>query len=238
MVEMDCKNAQILLLFFRPDHTQDLGDEDTRALHDHLSTCSTCAARHARQLAEDRAIGKAVQAVAVPVGLSTKLKDRATTELNAAWRRTLTKYAVAATVLLLLYGGYIALTRPTFNLERISDHDDSLWQAPHQTATDWLTDNGLGSAMPQEYDLQLATFVGRRNVQGIPTLALRLDSTNRARAWVYFVRSRDFNLSKLENGQLTSYVAVRVHTEPGSKWTAVVVYTGNNLNAFLRPGAT
>lgn len=233
---MDCKNAELLLLFHRPDRPHDLVVEESRALQDHLATCPSCAAQFSQQSAQDRAIGAVMRSVAAPAGFNAKLKERATADLKAAGRRTLTKYALAATLLLATYGLYAYVSRPYLNVDRLSEIEDSLWQAPQQSTSDWLAENGLSSSMPAEYELNLATFCGRRNLLGIPTLAVRLDATTRNRAWVYFVRSRDFNLSKLDSGQATSNVAVRVHSEPGSKWTVVVVYTGNNLSAFLNNG--
>ncbi len=75
-------------------------------------------------------------------------------------------------------------------------------------------------------------------MQGVSTLTLRLDANGRQSATVYFVRPGDFNLRDVQTGQYTSNVAVRVYRDLPGGWTAVVAYTGNNLNAFLRaPGS-
>jgi hypothetical protein len=118
----------------------------------------------------------------------------------------------------------------------LAEFQDALSQAPEQTAAAWLNQHRLSEALPEEFDLQLARFVGRAEVQGQSTLALRLETANRRQtAWIYFVRTRDFRTSQAESGQYTSDTAVRVYRGQPGGWTVVVSYTGNDWKAFVKP---
>lgn len=231
---MDCGHANLLMLFQRPGRTADLSPEDAAALAAHLAGCPACAAAHANRLAADGAIAAAVNAVTVPANLAERLKERLASQIRRAMWRGVVKYALAASLLIAAYGGYVAATRPTLDLAALADSQDKLWQAPAHTATEWLAENGLANSLPEDFDLQLATFAGQRKLQGVSTLAMRLDANGRQSAWVYFIRSSDFNLRDAQTGQYTSNVAVRVYRDLPGGWIAVVAYTGNNLNAFLR----
>lgn len=234
---MDCPHADLLLLFYRPDRPSDLSAEDAAALRDHLAACPACAAKLAQQSAADRAIGAAMRTVPVPAGLADRLHRQAESHLQTAWRRaarrTLAKAALAAALLVTAYGGYVAATRPYLDVAQLADRQDGLLQSPQRTAADWLAGNDLADALPEDFNLALVTFAGRRDVQGVPTRALRLDAGPGHTAWVYFVRPGDFNLADAQTGQYTSNVGVKVYRDLPRGWTAVVVYTGNNLNAFL-----
>ena len=232
---MDCPHANLLLLFYRPDRPSDLSAEDTAALQTHLAACPACAAKLAKQTAEYRLLSAAVRNVPVPSGLANRLKQQAQSQLNSAWRRTAMKYALAASLLIAGCIGYTAATRPSLDVGQLADSQDTLWQAPDRTASDWLAANSLTNSLPEDFDLRLATFTGRRDLQGVPTLAMRLDATARQTAWVYFVRPGDFRLADAQTGQYTSNVGVKVYRDLPNGWTAVVVYTGNSLNNFLRP---
>lgn len=235
---MDCSHARLLMVFHRPGQSSDLAAEDRVALESHLNSCPKCSAWFTQQTAVDRAISTAVQHVAIPATLADRLKSQAATRLKWAWRRKAVKYAMAASLLVAAYGAYIAITRPTLDVAGLADDQDRLWQAPARTAADWLVIHGLNEALPEPFDLQLVTFLGHRELQGRSTLAIRFDTTDRRMAWVYFVRSSHFNLRDASTGQYTSNVAVRVYRDLPGGWTAVVAYTGNNLNAFLRgPGS-
>ncbi|QEL13911.1 anti-sigma factor family protein [Limnoglobus roseus] len=232
---MDCPHANLLLIFYRPDRPSDLSAEDAAALQTHLAGCPACAAKLAKQTAEDRFLSAAVRNVPVPSGLADRLKQQAQSQLKWAWRRTAMKYALAASLLVAGYVGYVAATRPSLDVGQLADAQDTLWQSPDRTATAWLTANGLTNALPEDFDLNLVTFTGRSGLQGVPTLAMRLDAPGRNHAWVYFLRPGDFNHSKAETGQYTSNVGVKVYRDLPNGWTAVVLYTGNSLNTFLRP---
>jgi hypothetical protein len=235
---MDCSHANLLSLFHRPGRPSDLAPEDAAALDAHFAVCPACAAALAARSAHDAAIGAALLAVPVPTDLPDRLRSNLASQLRWAWRRSAVKAALAASLLVAAYGAFVAFSRPTLDLAALSDHQDRLWQAPAHTATDWLAANGLSDALPEAFDLQLATFVGRRELQGVPALAMRLDANGRQTAWVYFLRSADHNLRDAQTGQYTSNVAVRVYRDLPGGWTVVVAYTGNNLNAFLRgPGS-
>lgn len=230
---MDCPHANLLLLFYRPDGTSELTVEDAAALRDHLATCPACAAKLARQSAQDQFVSAAMRNVPVPSGLADRLKRDAAGQLGRIWRRTAMKYAVAACLLITAYGGYVAATRPYLDVAQLADAQDNLWQSPDRTAGEWLAANNLTRALPEDFALQLVTSTGRRDLQGVPTLAMRLD-TNGNTAWVYFLRPGQFNLRDAATGQYTSNVGVRVYRDLPDGWAAVVVYTGNNFNAFLR----
>jgi hypothetical protein len=235
---MDCTHAKLLMLFHRPGRSSDLAPDDAAALSAHLAGCPACSAVLAARQSGDAAIAAAVQSVPVPANLADRIKAKAAAQLRWAWRRTAVKYALAASFLVAAYGAFVALNRPTLDLAALADEQDHLWQAPGRTATDWLAAHGLADVLPEPFDLQLATFTGHRRLQGVPALAMRLDSVRRQSAWVYFLRSADFDLRDLQTGQYTSNVAVRVYRDLPGGWTVVVAYTGNNFNAFLRgPGS-
>ncbi len=235
---MDCPHANLLLLFHRPGRPSDLAPADAAALDAHLAACPACAATLAARTAQDAAVGAAMNAVPVPVDLPDRLKSNLASQLRWAWRRAAVKYALAASLLVAAYGAFVAYTRPVLDLAALADHQDRLWQAPGLTTADWLTEHRLTDALPEAFDLRLATFAGRRDLQGVPTLALRLDANGRQTAWVYFLRPADHNLREIATGQYTSNVAVRVYRDLPGGWTVVVAYTGNHFNAFLRgPGS-
>jgi hypothetical protein len=230
---MDCPHANLLMLFHRPDGASELSAEDAAALRGHLAACPACAAKLAQRTAQDKLVAAAMRNVPVPSGLADRLKQNAAGQLRSAWRRAAVKYALAACLLVTAYAGYGLLTRPTLDVARLADAQDTLWQAPDRTAGDWLAANDLTRAVPEDFALQLVTFTGRRDLQGVSVPAMRLD-TNGNTAWVYFLRPGDFNLRDAATGQYTSNVGVRVYRDLPDGWAAVVVYTGNNFNAFLR----
>ncbi len=235
---MDCPHAKLLLLFHRPGRPSDLAPEDAAALEAHLAGCPACAASHAARAAQDAVVGAAMRAVPVPADLPDRLKSNLASQLRWAWRRAAVRYALAASLLVAAYGAFVAYSRPTLDLAALADHQDRLWQAPAHSATDWLAEHRLADALPEAFDLQLATFVGRRELQGVPALAMRLDAPGRQSAWVYFLRPADHHLRDVATGQYTSNVAVRVYRDQPGGWTVVVAYTGNNFHAFLRgPGS-
>lgn len=231
---MDCPHANLLLLFYRPDRPSDLSADDAAALQAHLAACPACAAKLAKQSAADRVLSAAVRDVPVPSGLADRLKQQAQSQINRAWRRTAAKCVAAAVLLVAGYVGYAAATRPTLDVGRLADAQDAVWQSPDRTASDWLTANGLTDALPEDFDLRLTTFAGRLDLQGVPTPALRLDAAGRQTAWVYFLRPRSFDPGQVEAWQISN-VGVKVYRDRPNGWTAVVVFTGGSLNAFLRP---
>ena len=235
---MDCTHAKLLLLFHRPGRSSDLAPEDAAALDAHLDACPACQATWSARQANDAALATVVRAVSVPSNLADRLKAKAAAQIRWAWRRSAVKYAIAASILLAVYGAYVAINRPTLDLTALADDQDRIWQTPGRTAADWLATNGLADTLPEPFDLQLATFTGHRRLQGVPTLAMRLDAERRQSAWIYFLRPGDFDLRDLATGQYTSNVAVRVYRDLPGGWTVLVAYTGNNFNAFLRgPGS-
>ncbi len=235
---MDCRHANLLLLFYRPGSTSELSAEDTSALESHLAACTACAARLKNQQAIDTTIATAINDVPVPGSLADRLKTQVAVYRKLMVRLRVVRFAMAASVLVLLYGAYIAVTRPVLDIPGLADDQDRYWQAPAHTAADWLVTNGLSDTLPEPFDLQLVTFAGRRDLQGVSTQAMRLEGTGRQSAWVYFLRPGDFHLRDAETGQYTSNVAVRVYRDLPGGWIVVVAYTGNNFNAFLRgPGA-
>ncbi len=232
---MDCPHANLLLMFYRPDRPTDLATDDAAALQAHLATCPACAAKLAQQSALDQRLSAAMRNVPVPTGLADRLQDQARSQIRRAWQRTAMKSALAASLLVAVYLGFVAATRPTLDVGQLADAQDTLWQSPDRTATAWLAANGLTNSLPEDFDLNLVTFAGRRDLQGVPTLAMRLDGPGRQTAWVYFLRSTAFDTSKAETGQYTSNVGVKVYRDLPNGWTAVVLYTGNSLTNFLRP---
>src|SRR5262249_2625675 len=92
---MECNHARLLLTFAR-DHA-DLAQSEADTLHEHLSQCSDCAALAASEQHLDEALGRAMLAVPVPVGLKGRLMA-GLPKRPIRWRRWIMSSAAAAAI--------------------------------------------------------------------------------------------------------------------------------------------
>ncbi len=236
---MDCSNAQLLMLFYRPGQTTDLTADDSHSLEDHLKACPSCSTRFTNLASTDRGLRSSFQSVIVPATLKTTLLATTTAKLSSLWwkRWSLRTTGLGVMLLgtLLAYGTYRAVTRPNLDLDAMAFEMDSRAEDPERVATDWLTHENLLDQLPEELDLRYATFTGYRDLQGVRVPAIRLDLPNtRHAAWVYFLAPGEFSTKQAHNAQPTSNTAVRVYRDLPRGGVVVIIYTGNDLKPFLR----
>src|SRR3954451_16962170 len=100
---MDCKTARLLLLFDRP-RAGEMGDDEARALQEHLALCGACAAAARAERRQDAHLGRATRDLPVPEGLRGRLVDRLAADRGARDRRRMLHgaRALAAAAALLL----------------------------------------------------------------------------------------------------------------------------------------
>jgi hypothetical protein len=126
---MDCRTAQLLMDFARPQ-AHELADEDLRAFEDHVTACPDCGSMAASERRIDEHLGKAMRAVEVPDTLRNHLLNRLDAERNDWYKRWAghgMRIAVAAAACLLLviggvwgYSQYAYWNRPEPNLDALN----------------------------------------------------------------------------------------------------------------------
>jgi hypothetical protein len=234
---VDCENARLLLLFYRPGRTADLAAEDVAALESHLAGCPDCAARLARGRAADAKLGPAVRAVGVPADLRAGLVEAATARAAAAGRRAILRRvlqaAAVATTLAVAWSGYAAATREPLDAESLVYQNDVLIEGGGEPVRAWLDDARL-PPLPEEFNLQLVRRHGDLRLQNRTVPGLLLESADGHLAWVYYLPPGAFDLRTAGNAQ-SSNTAARLYRDLPGGWAVLVVYTGNDLRRFLRP---
>jgi hypothetical protein len=236
---MDCNDAQFYLRLARPG--PDAPEPDVAAALDrHLASCPRCAADARRLGAFDAAVGSAMRAVEVPVGLRSKLIADLSARRGAVLRRKAYRgLAVAASALLavgLAVGAFTA-SRPAFDPdERALKADERATPRGAEAAVrDWLADQGLPAHLPAAFDYGLLVTFGTEPVQGadVPAVVFR-DKAGTGTAKVYALRPSQFRLKDLRPAQASGW---QLHVYPEDRTTGVVfvvLYTGDSLAPFLR----
>jgi hypothetical protein len=106
---MDCDIARLFLPFDRPGG-RELDGPEAEELHAHLEQCSSCNALAMNIRRLDAHLGRAMQSVEIPAGLKGRLLERLAEErglIRRKWaNRVMRAAAIAASVLLVLWGGY------------------------------------------------------------------------------------------------------------------------------------
>lgn len=238
---MDCNDAQFYLRLFRggPDRT----DADVAAaLDNHLAGCPRCAADAGRLSAFDAAVGRAMRAVEVPVGLRSKLvADLSARRGTALRQRAYRGLAVAASALLatgLAVGAFTA-ARPAFDPAELVDRHEqtSTPQGAEKAVADWLKAEGLPARLPEPFDYGLYVTHGTENFRGrdTPVVVFR-DRAGTGLAKVYAVRPWQFKTADLQPAQMSGWQARVYPKDPAAGVTFVVLFTGADLAPFLLSG--
>jgi hypothetical protein len=238
---MDCRTARYLLDFARPG-TNDLDAADRAALEGHLAVCQECDsfARAERRL--DEHIGEAIRDVPVPSGLKDRLLARLRRQREEWWmegmKRVARYAAVAAAILLVVWGGWRTTQRPPQPTgEELVDF--MLTRHVHSLPSKEEAEKELGVPLPDGLDYRYLAEYGHTKLMGREVPFLRFvrssDQSSVAQyAVVYLMTDKKFNLSEMpaqhrDPGGYRFKVAIR---KPSANYAYAIVYTGD-LNELL-----
>jgi hypothetical protein len=233
---MDCRDAQFYLRLRRPG-IDDLDPDATAALDLHLAGCPACAAADRGLVGFDAAVGRAMRAVAVPDGLRDRLFSDASARRGTVLRRKTYRLAAAVASVLVTAGltlGVYSAARPQPDTSRLVVDGDELWhpQGGEKAIARFLKAERL-PALPEPFDTTLFIHAGTESVQGrdVPVVVFR---TANGWAKVYAFRSTAFVTKDVQDAQASHCSAKQYPVRDGVAY--VVVFTGHDLNAFLRGG--
>jgi hypothetical protein len=210
---MDCKTARTLVDFARPNALE-LEPRDAEELAGHLDTCPECGASALAERQLDEWLGAAVRQVEVPGNLRANVLACLDAERNKVVRhrfgRIIRRVAVAAALLLTLWGGY-RLWQPgpaRLDLDRLTNGEGAFWLSPTaERVQDSL--RGLRTDAPAPADLRymylaappaLAEFSGTNKKALVPMLVFVAPGAkefSRDRAYVYLLSAKDFDLKSI-----------------------------------------
>jgi hypothetical protein len=243
---MQCRDAQFYLRLRR--HAGDeLGADVTGDLDRHIADCPTCAADAHTAASFDRAVARAMTAVAVPTGLRDKLMTLASAHRGGVLRRKVYQVAALAASVFLVAGlsfGIFSATRPKIDSIAMLTPTDRLIEDPEGALRDWLIAQKFPEHLPEPFDPNLLIALGKEPIQGkdVPVAVFR-HPRERGFARVYIFRDDGtYNLKDMQDAQL-SHTMARVIDDPvrfrGVKY--VIVHTvhpdpvdRNLLKPFLR----
>jgi hypothetical protein len=236
---MECRDAQFYLRLRR--HAADeLGDDVTAPLTDHLATCAACAAVSRSLESFDRSLATAMTAVPVPRGLRDRLLSDVAGKQGAIWRAKLYKTGALVTAAMLVLGigiGIFSNTRPKVDTYAMVEDADRLLSEPETTTQQWLAAQKLPDRLPLPFEYDLLVFRGFEEVQGrqVPVVVFRSPGPGTGFAKVYIFRHDGMlDLKGLQESQVSLSRAEVV--APGGKVTYVFVHTGGpeGLKPFLK----
>lgn len=255
---MNCRDAQFFLRFRRPGSpgAGEFAPEDAAALDQHLAGCPACAADARSVSTFDAALGTAMRAVDVPVGLRARLIASTSAERGTVLRRRAYRYtALAASVLLAvgLAAGIFTANRPhpdTYELAMKADSLDGVMrfadpvgigpagraEANAAAVQDWLKAERL-PPLPKpldNFDYGLLISHHWEEVQGRQVPVLLFRGRDRGFAKVYAFRATQFNLKDVKGTSTSNCQADVYPTDHALGVTFVVVYTSRDLAPFLK----
>ena len=233
---MHCNDALFYHRFRRPG-TDELEPTLTADLDRHLAGCAGCSALSITERAFDAAVGNAMNAVPIPIGLRSALISRAVARRSARQRHIVYRYAgVAATVLLALAVGFgVFRSKPQFELYTLLVAEDSRAENPEIATKNWLSANGLPS-LPEAFDFSLAVNCAEERIQGnvVPVVVFR-ERQGEGFAKVFLVRESQFDFQAIARDQAqASHCTAYVHPRAANGYRFVIVHTGPSLTPFLR----
>jgi hypothetical protein len=239
---MDCNLARVLL-----PHRRDADAfpaELYAALDRHLADCPGCTVVSQSHANFDAAVGSAMRDLPIPSGLASKLLAKtATVRRVRFYRKAGQIVGIAATVLIVagLVGGVWWANRPAFNTDDVAARLDQVADNPERAVREWLDAEGLPTDLPLEFDFRHHVFHGkeRRFGRDVPVIVFqtwRPGSDRPDTARLYLVPRASFNLRDLHDGQSSFFTAHAIRADrEGGRVTFVVVYSGPNLDPFLKP---
>jgi hypothetical protein len=253
---MDCRTAQLLMDFVRPQ-AHELADEDVRAFEDHVTACPDCGSMAASERRIDEHLGKAMRAVEVPDTLRNHLLNRLDAERNDWYKRWAghgMRVAVAAAACLFLviggvygYSQYRYLNRPEPKLDLVKTEIFEITVSPpdRSKVEKWFKEElGIATVLP-DLKYRYLTTKGEGVFQGqkVPQLIFNLDDETitpavHQNAVIYVLSEKHFNLSELATGEpsITGYpYNVSVLHQPGGSYAYIIVHTGNSRDWLVNP---
>lgn len=229
---MDCTNAR-LLLHVSGREGNELIPADQGLLDEHLRACPDCANLVKAERKLDRVVGRAMNAVPVPLGLKSRILEAVRPAPKGRWWPWI---AAAATVLLAVgVAGYFYF-RPgsRFDLEAIAWDYDSRLRSPEE-AEHWFAGRGLTTAAPRRFNYQYLRLAGVELIQGKKVPRLYFEAPDNESAHVFILPARNVDLSKDARGVIpgSNYNMLFLPSEDESFWY-MVFYTTSTLDPFYR----
>ena len=239
---MDCKTARLLLEFARPLATE-LEAADAQALEQHLSTCGECEIVAYRERDFDQQVGLAMRAVPIPIQLRENVLRRVQLDQRGDRQRRwlLSGIAVAAALLLAVWGITALRHRTTLDLVQLSNEVENFDNAPSKVelAEKWFREQGFEVTLPDRFNYDLLAFYSIGDFHGHATPQLVFVTTvpqGVVHARVFILSEKQFDLKNLREQEslLSGSVNVAVWTHPNDRRVAyLIVYKGDALTPFL-----
>jgi hypothetical protein len=235
---MDCKTAQLLLDYARPNSSE-LDATEARALENHLSACADCEPLARAERRADEVIGKAMRQVEVPDQLRARVLSRLEERQGEHRRRriasSLRYVGAAAAVLLVALGLWRWYTAPpAFPVEQMvkQSQDWAISPPDRQAVEAAFKSQGVAITAP-DYNYNHFTWMVLANVEGRPTPLLLFN--NRAasqQALVYIVPDSQFDLNALPaTPEGNDGYGYKCHIDPEGRHSRYVIYyTGENYH--------
>lgn len=240
---MGCDLARQLLAIRQAVGPAELSAEDAAVLDRHLAGCPDCSAEAARQAGWDNAVRSAMTAVPVPAGLRDRLIATAAARQAVRFRRTLTRYAAVAAVVLVAaplgYGVYLR-SRPVLDTAAIAEQSSREFEDQEAAVRALLTAEGLPTTLPQRFDYQKCRVktgyarVGGEKVPCIDLTVVRPNQTDDLR--VLIARRTQFRLDDVRPAG-SSFATVTADRDPANGLVYVYVASSPTLDPFLAPPA-
>jgi hypothetical protein len=224
---MQCRDAQFYLRLRR--HAGDeLGADVAGDLDRHLADCPACASDARSAASFDRAVARAMTAVAVPAGLRDKLLTLASAHRGGVIRRKVYQVAALAASVFFSAGlafGVFSASRPKIDTNALVMKNDDLIRDPDTALRNWLVSQQLPDQLPKPFNPDLLFHLGKETVQGkdVPVVIFRHPTDPGGFAKVYIFRDDgSYNLKDLQEAQASLTVAPPPATFRGAKYVFVV----------------
>lgn len=235
---MDCNLARQLLPLSRPGGA-DLDAADRADLGRHVAACPACAA--AADRAFDASLTRAMRAVSVPDGFSTRLQTRLIAARMAFFRRLFLYAFIAGLAIGLAWSAWTAWMRPTFDPVQLAQQTYELngsSRGPQEAqglATDWLRRFDSRLEAPDDFNYNLLSFAEPASFQGLNAVPTLVFARQNATMRVHVVRERALkNLGDMHEEMGGCSVETRRYAAmPG--WVFIVVTSGGPPDAFRPP---